>query len=217
MIQFSNVFKYYKTESHRKVILDHVSTVFEQGWSYGLLGVNGAGKSTTMRIIAGTEMPNSGRVRRTTRVSWPLGFAGGFDPQMTGRDNVHFVARIYGENPRKVSRFVEEFAEIGDYMDEQVRTYSSGMMGRLAFGLSMAIEFDCYLIDEVTAVGDARFAARCEEVFRRRRAHTDVIVVSHSIATVKSFCNRGAVLIDGQLIMFKDVDQAIEMYNRLNR
>ncbi len=217
MIQFSNVYKFYKTEAHRKVILDHVSTVFEQGWSYGLLGVNGAGKSTTMRLIAGTEMPNSGKVRRSTRVSWPLGFAGGFDPLMSGRENVHFVARIYGEDPKKVSRFVEDFAEIGDYINEPVKTYSSGMMARLAFGLSMAIEFECYLIDEVTAVGDARFQARCEEVFRRRRENTDLIVISHSMATIKSFCTRGAVLVDGRLMMFQDVEQAIEMYNRLNR
>lgn len=217
MIQFSEVTKYYKTSASRKVVLDRVSTVFESGWSYGLLGVNGAGKSTTMRLIAGTELPNSGKVRRSLRVSWPLGFAGGFDPLMTGRDNVHFVARIYGEDPVKVSRFVDDFAEIGDYMDTPVNTYSSGMMARLAFGMSMAIEFDCYLIDEVTAVGDLRFQARCEEVFRRRRENTDLIVISHSMATVKMYCSRGAVLVDGHMMMFQDVDQAIEMYTRLNR
>ncbi|WP_375457562.1 ABC transporter ATP-binding protein [uncultured Enterovirga sp.] len=217
MIQLANVLKFYKTERHRKVVLDHVSTTFESGWSYGLLGVNGAGKSTTLRIIAGTELPNSGRVRRTTRISWPLGFSGGFHPLMTGRENVHFVARIYGEDPIRVSRFVEDFAEIGDYMDAPMRTYSSGMGARLAFGLSMAIEFECYLIDELTAVGDSRFAARCDEVFKRRRENTDLIVVSHAIATVKAFCTRGAVLVDGRILMFEDVDQAIEMYNRLNR
>jgi capsular polysaccharide transport system ATP-binding protein len=124
---------------------------------------------------------------------------------------------VYGEDPRKVSRFVEDFAEIGDYIDEPVKVYSSGMMARLAFGLSMAIEFECYLIDEVTAVGDARFQARCEEVFRRRRENTDLIVISHSMPTIKAFCSRGAVLVDGRLMMFHEVDQAIEMYNRLNR
>ena len=217
MIQLNNVLKFYKTENHLKVVLDHVSATFETGHSYGLLGVNGAGKSTTLRVISGTELPNSGRVRRSVRVSWPLGFAGGFHPLMSGRDNVHFVARTYGSDPRTVSRFVEDFAEIGDYIDRPVKTYSSGMMARLAFGLSMAIEFDCYLIDEVTAVGDARFAARCEEVFRQRRESTDLIVVSHAIATVKAYCDRGAVLVDGRLIMYDDVDQAIEMYTRLNR
>jgi capsular polysaccharide transport system ATP-binding protein len=217
MIQLDNVFKFYKTDRHVKVVLDHVSTVFENGWSYALLGVNGAGKSTTLRLIAGTELPNAGRVRRTTRVSWPLGFGGGFHPLMTGRDNVHFVARVYGANPRKVAAFVEEFSELGDYLDAPVKTYSSGMSARLAFGLSMAVEFDCYLVDEAISVGDARFQARCEEAFSQRRKYADVIVVSHSMATVKTYCQRGAVLVDGHLMMFPSVDQAIEVYNKLNR
>ena len=217
MIELANVFKFYKTFGMRKIVLDHVSASFQPGWSYGLLGVNGAGKSTTLRLLAGTEAPNSGRIRRSSRVSWPLGFSGGFHPSMTGRENVYFVARIYGEDPVKTSRFVEDFAEIGEYIDRPIKTYSSGMTARLAFGLSMAIDFDCYLIDEVTAVGDARFAARCQAVFDQRREHTDIIIVSHSMATVKSLCQRGAVLVDGRLMMFDDVDEAIEVYNRLNR
>lgn len=217
MIQLNNIFKFYKTEGHTKIVLDHVSTVFESGWSYGILGVNGAGKSTTLRIIAGTELPNSGKVRRSIRVSWPLGFASGFHHLMSGRENVHFVARIYGHSPRSVANFVEEFSELGDYLDAPVKTYSSGMMARLAFGLSMAIDFDCYLVDEITAVGDARFQARCEEAFSKRRANTDIIMVSHSIATIKSYCNRAAVLVDGHLTVFDSVDPAIEMYNRMNR
>jgi capsular polysaccharide transport system ATP-binding protein len=217
MIHLDNVFKFYKTDRHVKVVLDHVSTVFENGWSYALLGVNGAGKSTTLRLIAGTELPNAGRVRRTTRVSWPLGFGGGFHPLMSGRDNVHFVARVYGADPRKVANFVEEFSELGDYLDAPVKTYSSGMAARLAFGLSMAIEFDCYLVDELTAVGDVRFQARCEEAFAQRRKHADLIVVSHSMATVKAYCHRGAVLADGHMMMFGSVDQAIDVYHKLNR
>ena len=163
MIQLDNIFKFYKTEGHLKIVLDHVSMTFESGTSYGLLGVNGAGKSTTLRLLAGTELPNAGRVIRSSRVSWPLGFAGGFHPMMSGRENVKFVARAYGEDVRRVLDFVEDFAELGDYIDVAVRTYSSGMMARLAFGLSMAIEFDCYLIDEVISVGDALFRERCEE------------------------------------------------------
>lgn len=217
MIQLSDIFKFYKTPQHVKVVLDHVSAVFEPGWSYALLGVNGAGKSTTLRLIAGTELPNSGRIRRSVRISWPLGFTGGFHYQMSGRDNVKFVARIYGENVRRVVEFVEDFSELGDYLDAPVLTYSSGMMARLAFGVSMAIEFECYLVDEITAVGDVRFQRRCEEAFRRRREHADLIVVSHSMATIKSYCDRGAVLVDGQLMMFDNVDKAIEVYNRLNR
>lgn len=217
MIQLSNVFKFYKTPQHVKVVLDHVSMVFESGWSYALLGVNGAGKSTTLRLMAGTELPNEGRIRRSVRVSWPLGFTGGFHPQMSGRDNVKFVARIYGENVRRVVDFVEDFAELGDYLDAPVLTYSSGMMARLAFGLSMAIEFECYLVDEVIAVGDIRFQRRCEEAFAHRRKHADLIVVSHSMSTIKSYCERGAVLVDGHIMMFDTVDKAIEVYNRLNR
>src|ERR1700757_3538394 len=154
MIQLDRIFKFYRTEGHVKIVLDHVSTVFQSGRSYGLLGVNGAGKSTTLRMIAGTELPNSGKIRRSVRVSWPLGFNGGFHPLMTGRENVKFVARIYGADLRKTLDFVEDFSEIGDYMDVPVKTYSSGMMARLSFGLSMAIDFECYLVDEITSVGD---------------------------------------------------------------
>jgi capsular polysaccharide transport system ATP-binding protein len=217
MIKLDRVFKFYKTAGITKIVLDHVSLLFETGYSYGLMGVNGAGKSTTMRLIAGTELPNSGRVRRTTRVSWPLGFATGFHPHMTGRENVKFVARVYGADLRKVLNFVDDFAEIGDYIDVPIRTYSSGMMARLSFGLSMAIEFECYLVDEITAVGDARFGARCKEAFDARRKNADVIMVSHSMQTVKDYCDKGGVIVDGQIVMFPNVDGAIAAYNRLNR
>lgn len=217
MIQLDKVFKFYRTDGHTKIVLDHVSATFESGTSYALLGVNGAGKSTTLRLIAGNELPNSGKIRRSVRVSWPLGFAGGFHPLMTGRENVKFVARAYGEDVRNVIEFVEDFAELGDYFDVQIKTYSSGMMARLAFGLSMAIEFECYLIDEITAVGDQRFQDRCNAAFNARRERADLIVVSHSMSTIKGYCDRGAVLVDGQMIMFDSVDKAIEVYNRMNR
>jgi capsular polysaccharide transport system ATP-binding protein len=217
MIQLLDVFKFYKTERHSKVILDHVSMVFDTSYSYGLLGVNGAGKTTTLKVIAGTELPNSGKVRRTVRVSWPLGFGGGFHPAMTGRENVHFVARIYGADPRKAAMFVEEFSELGDYFDAPVKTYSSGMGARLAFGMSMSIDFDVYLIDEITGVGDMRFQKRCQEAFDQRRKNSSVIFVSHSMQSVADYCDRGGVLVDGRLFMFDSVAKAIEMYNRMNR
>ena len=217
VIRLDRVFKFYSASGQTKIVLDHVSTVFQTGRSYGLMGVNGAGKSTLLRLIAGAELPNAGRIIRSVRVSWPLGFAGGFHPQMTGRENVKFVARAYGERITKVLDFVEDFAELGDYIDAPYKTYSSGMMARLAFGLSMAIEFDCYLIDEITAVGDARFQARCKLAFDERRKHSDLIIVTHSMQTVKDYCDHVAVLVDGQLIMFESVDRAIETYNRLNR
>jgi capsular polysaccharide transport system ATP-binding protein len=217
MIQLDNVLKFYRTGLHVKVVLNHVSAIFQPGWSYGLLGVNGAGKSTLLRLAAGAELPNSGRVRRTARVSWPLGFTGSFHPQMTGRENVKFVARAYGEDVRQACEFVEDFSELGDYLNVPVNTYSSGMMARLAFGVSMAIDFECYLIDEITAVGDVRFQKRCEDAFAQRRKTSDVIVASHSMGTIKAYCSRGVVLVDGQLIEFDSVDRAIEVYNRLNR
>jgi len=217
MIQLDRVFKFYKTAGFVKIVLDHVSATFETGRSYGLMGVNGAGKSTTMRLISGTELPNSGQVRRSVRVSWPLGFAGGFHPLMTGRENVKFVARVYGADCRKTLDFVEDFSEIGDYIDVPIKTYSSGMMARLSFALSMAIEFECYLVDEITAVGDARFQERCRLAFDARRKNADLIVVSHAMQTIKDYCDRGGVIVDGQLILFPTVDSAIATYNRLNR
>lgn len=217
MIKFENVYKYYKNGRHRKVVLDHITTTFERGHSYGILGVNGAGKSTTMRLIAGTEMPNSGAIKRDVRVSWPLGFASAFHPLMTGRNNVTFAARAYGQDVRAVLDFVEDFSELGDYLEAPVKTYSSGMMAKLAFGLSMSIQFECYLIDEVTGVGDTRFQKRCSDAFAARRSQADVIMVSHSVGTIKTYCDRGAILVDGRLMMFQDIDQAITIYNRLNR
>ncbi|OMQ42885.1 ABC transporter ATP-binding protein [Ensifer sp. 1H6] len=217
MISLSNVFKFYRTNGRPRIILDHVSTEFRAGTSYAILGINGAGKSTTMRMLGGTELPNSGKITRKARVSWPLGFAGGLHGALTGRENVEFVARIYGQKPRKVVDFVEDFAEIGAYIDEPFRTYSSGMMQRLAFGLSMAIDFECYLIDEVTAVGDARFQARCQAEFDKRRTKSDIIMISHSMETIKNYCKRAVVLAHGVMYEFSNIDDAIELYKKLNQ
>lgn len=216
MIRFDNVFKFYRITRYRKVILDYVSADFQAGHSYAILGINGAGKSTTMRLIAGMELPNRGRIRRTVRVSWPLGFAGGFHPSMTGRENTYFAARIYGENVRKVVDFVADFAELGPYLDAPIKTYSSGMSARLAFGLSMAIDFDCYLIDEVMGVGDVRFHRRCTEEFTARRARSDMIMISHDMSALQQYCDRGIVLAEGHMHHFDDVNDAIEAYKRAN-
>ena len=217
MIRFKNVSKHFKTQNHKKIILDRCSFEFEAGCSYGLLGVNGAGKSTTLRMIAGTILPNSGRISKSVRVSWPLGFAGGFHAEMTGKENLNFVSRAYGEDVVRVARFVEEFAELGDYINAPVRTYSSGMMARLAFGLSMAIEFECYLVDEITAVGDARFQQRCRVAFENRKKNSDIIMVSHAMDTIKEYCNKGMLLVDGRMLIYDSIEHAIEAYYRLNR
>ncbi|MDQ0454880.1 ABC transporter ATP-binding protein [Rhizobium paknamense] len=217
MITLENVTKYYKTAAHRRYILRNQSVHFASGRSYGLLGVNGAGKSTTMRLISGAEMPNKGKIHRNVRVSWPLGFANGLNTMLSGKENLKFVARAYGEDFHRVLRFVAEFAEIGSYLNEPLRTYSSGMMARFAFGLSMAIEFECYLVDEITAVGDSNFQRRCREAFRARREKSDVIMISHDMDTIKDYCDMVMVLIDGHMVQFDNVEEGIATYMRLNR
>ena len=215
MIRLDRITKSYKTSARRKIVLDDVSIAFDPTACYGLLGHNGAGKSTLLRIIAGSELPNAGRVTRNARISWPLGFAGGFHPLMTGQENNAFLAQVYGASPRTVTQFVADFAELGDYLNAPVSTYSSGMQARLAFGLSMAIDFDCYLIDEITAVGDARFQQRCANAFAERRKRSGMIMVSHDIATVKAYCTAGAVLHKGKLLPFQNIDDAIEFYKQI--
>jgi capsular polysaccharide transport system ATP-binding protein len=217
VIRLNNVTKVYTTEGHRRIVLDRVSFTLKSDVSYGILGVNGAGKSTMMRLIAGTEDPTRGKVTRSGKVSWPLGFAGGFHAAMTGKENVVFVSRIYGEDPLRVLEFVDDFAEIGDYINVPVKTYSSGMQARLAFGLSMALQFDTYLVDEVTAVGDARFQARCHEHFTRRREHANIIMVSHGMETLREYCTQGIVLANGRAMMYEDITEAIEVYRRINQ
>jgi capsular polysaccharide transport system ATP-binding protein len=215
MIHLHDVTKIYVTDGHKKVVLDHASVTIDTSWAYGIFGPNGAGKSTTLRLIAGTELPNSGKIRKDIRTSWPLGFAGGFHPLMTGRENISFVARVYGADVRSVIEFVEHFADLGHHLDLPVRTYSSGMQARLGFGLSMAIEFDCYLVDEITAVGDTRFQLRCAAALAERRSRSTLIMVSHDVGTIKKYCERGLVLQRGQFLHFSNVDDAVTFYRKM--
>jgi capsular polysaccharide transport system ATP-binding protein len=215
MIEIRDVTKIYVTDGHKKIVLDHASTTIDTAWSYGIFGPNGAGKSTTLRLIAGTELPNSGEIKKKVRTSWPLGFSGGFHPMMTGRENICFVARVYGANVRAVIDFVEYFADLGHHLDLPVKTYSSGMQARLGFGMSMAIEFDCYLVDEVTAVGDSRFQLRCAAALADRRSRSTIIMVSHDVGTIKRYCERGLVLHRGQFLHFSDVDDAVTFYRKM--
>lgn len=212
MIELRNVTKIYQTTTSENVVLDDVSVRFPARESVGILGVNGAGKSTMLRIIGGAELPDYGKVIRRGRVSWPIGFGGAFSPSLTGEENCRFAARIYNADLDRVIDETCEFADIGDYFYMPVRTYSSGMRARLAFGLSMAIDFDVYLVDEVTAVGDATFKAKCEAAFADRSQTSGMIMVSHSIATLKKYCNRGAVLRDGQLSLYDSIDEAARVY-----
>jgi capsular polysaccharide transport system ATP-binding protein len=212
MIELENVTKIYQTHVGSNVVLDSISFSFPARTNIGILGKNGAGKSTLMRVIAGTEQPDSGTVRRAGSVSWPIGFGAGFNGSLSGEENCRFAARIYGCDVDEVVGFTMHFAELGDYFHMPIKTYSSGMKARLAFGLSMAIEFDVYLVDEVTAVGDARFQQKCREAFRQRRNRSSVIVVSHNLSTITDYCERCAVLKDGKLLDFASIDEARRIY-----
>ena len=212
MIRLIDVSKKYPIGKQQRIILDHVNADFAPGINMGILGRNGAGKSTLVRIIGGATYPDSGRVERTSRISWPIGFSGCFNNKLSGRTNLHFVCRIYGADIKEVTDFVEDFSELGKYMDMPIKNYSSGMAAKLAFGLSMAIGFDYYLIDEVSAVGDAAFKAKCNYVFEQRKKNATLIVVSHNISTIKNHCDAAGVLNNGNLIFYKNINDAIASY-----
>jgi capsular polysaccharide transport system ATP-binding protein len=216
MIRLDGVYKFYQTGRTRKVVINDVTTAFDTRKSYGVLGLNGAGKSTLLRLIGGAELPNAGRITKSVSVSWPLGFGGGFHPAMSGRENVHFLSRIYGADPRRVCDFVEDFAELGAYIDAPIQTYSSGMAARLAFGVSMAIDFDFYLVDEIVVVGDDRFRSRAQRSFDERRSRSGIMLVTHSMDLVKDYCDHGVIVHAGQVQIFENVDDAIAVYKRLS-
>jgi capsular polysaccharide transport system ATP-binding protein len=212
MIALHNLTKAYHTRVGRRTVLDGISLTVNKGERVGILGRNGAGKSTLIRMISGAEPPTSGRLQRDMSVSWPLAFGGAFQGSLTGMDNLRFVCRVYGIDSKRAEPFVQEFSELGSYLREPVKTYSSGMRARLAFAISMAIEFDCFLIDEIIAVGDSRFHAKCHrELFEKRRDRA-LIIVSHDIAYVRQHCDRAAVLLQGRLHDFADIDEAYAFY-----
>ncbi|MEL6977304.1 MAG: ABC transporter ATP-binding protein [Pseudomonadota bacterium] len=212
MIAFESVSKRYKTPKGWRTILEPTDLSVDAPISIGLLGRNGAGKSTLLRMIAGTIPTDSGRIRRQGLYSWPLGFAGTFHQALSGADNVTFVADVYGFPEDELKSFVLEFSELGDYFYAPVRTYSSGMRARLAFGVSMAIEFDVYLIDEITEVGDSRFKQKCRDVFKEKLVNSKVIMVSHGEGTIKSFCEAAMVLEQGRLSALMPVNEAIALH-----
>lgn len=208
MIVVENVAKDYRTRTGPRRVLDGVSFTLAMGERLGVLGRNGAGKSTLIRLVGGAEQPSSGRISRAMSVSWPLAFGGAFQPQLTGVDNIRFISRLYAQDPDANLAFVEEFAELGPYLREPVRSYSSGMRARLAFAISMIIEFDCFLIDEIAAVGDARFHERCNYELFDRRGERAMMIISHDPGYLRDHCNRWAVLDAGRLAAFDDFDTA---------
>lgn len=214
MISVENVTKIYRTRFGNHRVLDNINLRLEAGRNVGILGRNGAGKSTLIRLLAGAEHPTHGRIVRGMRVSWPLAFGGAFQANLTGLDNLKFVCRIYGVDHRPLLPFIKEFTELGEYFYEPVAHYSTGMVTRLAFALSMAVEFDCFLIDETMVVGDKRFHDRChEELFHKRRDRA-FILVSHDADVIRLYCERACVLHEGRLHQFDSVDAAYEFYER---
>ncbi|ASQ89786.1 ATP-binding protein [Prosthecochloris sp. GSB1] len=214
MIVVENVSKRYKTRAGFNTVLDGISLRIEKGEKLGILGRNGSGKSTLIRLLGGVEQPDRGRIIRGMSVSWPLAFSGAFQGSLTGIDNLRFICRVYGTSVEDKIPQVKEFSELGRYLREPVKTYSSGMKARLAFALSMAIEFDCYLIDEVTAVGDSRFHDKCRYELHEKRSDRSIILVSHNPKEIRRHCDIFYVLKRSGLRRFDDADEAYNYYQR---
>jgi len=213
MIHLVNISKQYATWAGDRIVLFPTSLSIPTDRGVAVLGRNGAGKTTLLRMIAGVELPDQGRIIRTVSVSWPLSFGGGISAEMTGRQNVRFIAQINNADEDDAIAFVEYFAEPGPYLDEPVATYSSGMRARLSFGISLSIDFDCYLIDEGTSVGDSWFREKCAAAFaERRRRSLGLLMVSHNPGTVRRYCDIGLVLHRGYLVPFADLDEAVHFY-----
>tara|TARA_R110002167_G_scaffold366392_1_gene595688 strand:+ start:4218 stop:4886 length:669 start_codon:yes stop_codon:yes gene_type:complete len=213
MIHLNKISKSFWTPTGRKVILHETDLVFPSGVSVGLLGRNGAGKSTLMDMIGGTAKADSGSIDVTGTVSWPVGFKGSFHGQLTGAQNIRFIARVYGVDTESLLNYVKDFAELGPHLYMPVRNYSSGMRSRLAFGVSIGIPFDTYLVDEVTSVGDANFKRKSRFAFLERMENAGAIVVTHSMRQLRKLCQAGAVLEDGVLTYYDDIDDAIEVHH----
>ena len=215
MIRAVGVSKEYRTEGRIHFALSGVSFTVAKGEKLAVLGRNGAGKSTLIRLLGGVELPTSGRIEQSMTTSWPLGLTGGFQGSLTGNDNIRFVARIYNKPVDAIKEYVENFAELGKFLSEPLKTYSLGMRARFAFALSLAIDFDCYLIDEIIAAGDQRFQRRSHEELFEKRSDRSMILASHIVEIVKAYCSRALLLHHGHGSLFEDVDLAVRVYNDL--
>lgn len=215
MIRLENVSKAYPIKNSKRWVLQDVNFTLQKGEKIGILGRNGAGKSTLVRLLGGVEKPTKGKIIRNMKMSWPIAFGGAFQGSLTGADNVRFVCRIYNTDYKMAMQKVEDFAELGAYLYEPVKVYSSGMRARLAFAISLAIEFDCYLIDEVLSVGDANFQQKCHHELFEKRADRAMIIVSHELHNIKEICNEVAILDKGHFKKYTNVDEAISVYENL--
>jgi capsular polysaccharide transport system ATP-binding protein len=215
MIELHGLSKSYPTRQGRRYVFRDLSFTFPSGANIGLIGRNGAGKSTLLRLLGGIDQPDQGQVVTDARISWPVGLSGGFNTTLTARENVQFVCRIHGshgDDLRARVRFVEQFAEIGDYFDLPVKSFSSGMRSRVAFGLSMAFDFDYYLIDEVMAVGDSQFRTKSSQVLTERLKRANLIMTTHSMSDIRQYCNVVVHVDAGQVRIYEDIEQGIDAY-----
>jgi len=215
MIELRGVTKSYRTNRGKKVIFRDLSLVIPSDRNVALIGRNGAGKSTLMRLLGGLDTPDSGRIITNQRISWPVGLSGGFQGSLTGRQNVKFVCRVFGadgDDMRKKVNYVQDFAEIGEYFDQPVKTYSSGMKARVAFGLSLAFDFDYYLVDEAMSVGDAHFREKAAQAFKDRVDRAKIILVTHGMGQVRKLCDYVLLVSDGKVHKYEDVEEGIAAY-----
>lgn len=215
MIVLDRVSKSYEGQSGVNQVLQDVSFTINRGDSIGFCGANGVGKSTLMKMLSGVERPTSGKITRSMSVSWPIGLSQAFQPSLTGADNARFIARIYGKDERQLLDFVDDFAQLGRYMHEPIKVYSAGMGARLAFGVSLAIKFDCYIVDEITGVGDERFRVKSEEALQERKRDGTLIMVSHDSNTLLRYCDKGAVVYAGGVTLYDTVREAVDVHHRL--
>ncbi|MFQ5623632.1 MAG: ABC transporter ATP-binding protein [Paracoccaceae bacterium] len=214
-IEFKNVWKRYRFRNLVKPIIQGFTFDLPGDRNIAVIGRNGAGKSTLIGLIAGTLRPDQGKIVRHGRVSWPLGFAGGFHPELTGRQNARFVARIYGADTDALVSEVSAFAELGQFFDLPVRTYSQGMRARLAFAVSMAVSFDCYLVDEIIGVGDTQFRRKCRIAFRAKLANSQVIMASHSESGLRDYCQSALLIENGKIGYYDDIEEGLEVYREI--
>jgi capsular polysaccharide transport system ATP-binding protein len=215
MISGINITHEYPAHGGRRRVLDNVNFDLARGQKLGIIGRNGAGKSTLIRIIGGVEVPTAGEVRRGMTVSWPLAFSGAFQGSLSGIDNLRFICRIYDLDYDSTRAFVDDFAELGRQLGEPVKTYSSGMRARLAFALTIAIEFDCYLIDEVIMVGDRRFTQKCHDQLFGERSDRSIILVSHDMNFLQDVCDSAALIHERRFHLCDSVKDAVMAYQHL--